>query len=69
MTVEDRSNSGNRAFVPPFTGPYRTNRTTMETKYRTLLQAAVMLIVLICAVVTNDKPAPDKATAQVANSE
>jgi hypothetical protein len=39
----------------------------METKHRTLIQAAVLLILLVCVVANNDKrAAPEKATAQVA---
>lgn len=41
-----------------------------ETKHRTLIQAAVLLVLLVIAVATNkDKPVSSQATAQVANSE
>jgi hypothetical protein len=41
----------------------------METKYRTIIQAAVLLVLLVCVVAFTAAPESSSATAQVANSE
>jgi hypothetical protein len=41
----------------------------METKYRTIIQAAVLLVLLVCVVAFKGAPESSTATAQVANSE
>ncbi len=41
------------------------NTPTMETKHRTLIQASVLLILLVCAAMTNGSSEPSQATAQV----
>lgn len=59
---------------PPLPGPVhkaRTQRTaTMEPKYRTIIQAAVLLILLVCVAASNgSQPKQEKVTAQVAAQE
>lgn len=42
----------------------------MEPKYRTLIQAAVMLILLVCVAASNgSRPKQENVTAQVAANE
>ncbi len=42
----------------------------MEPKYRTLIQAAVMIILLVCVAASNgSSPKQENVTAQVATSE
>jgi len=41
----------------------------METKHRTIIQAAVLLVLLVCVVAFKGAPEPPATTAQVANSE
>ena len=69
MAVQDPSKSWNCRVRGPFTGPYRTNHLSMETKHRTLIQAAVLLILLVFVATGHATSRKSEATAQVVSSE